>query len=92
MIRLQQHLPGFIAAGTAQIVDCLTWEDLLCVSWVENFMAPFDGRPFHRFSLSPDNDLVAEYDRGTFWWVVGRFHTTCELPVLPPFAPAEDPS
>lgn len=90
MIRLQQYLPGFIEAGTGQIVDCLTWEDLLCVPWVEAFMHPINGQPFHRFSHD-GTTLIAEYADGAFCWVVGFVHQGT-LPV-PPFVARvrEDP-
>lgn len=79
MIRLQQYLPAFVEAGTAQIVDCLTYEDLLGVPWVEAFMHPVDGHPFFRFSRARQ-DLVAEYAGGSVYYIVGRIHKG-ELPI-----------
>lgn len=51
-----------------------TLRELLAIPFVKAFSK---GKSFHRFSVSTDNSLLlmAEYDKGRGWWVVGRLKT-----------------
>lgn len=94
MIRLVEHIPGYADGCTPRIVKAATVEEFYAhpLLWHHS-----DGeiiarsgevrrRPFYRFSLSSDygqNHLMAEYDEGRHWRVVGTITHGLEQLVLP---------
>lgn len=71
--RIKQHLPGFMDpfAYTPKVVEFNTQEELFEIPWVRNWEVPISsGKLFYRWSLS-DSNLMAEFDEGYSWYVVG---------------------
>lgn len=63
-----QHIPGFVSVETPpQRVPFKTTEDLLNIDTVVRFSKD---PKFSHFAIS-DNCLMAIYDEGRKWWVVG---------------------
>ncbi len=60
-------------------------EELESVDWIKNWMEPFRGYEFFRFSMA-DNTLMAEYDEGRHWWVIG-FVDNLPVDFLPRWKP-----
>ena len=82
MNHIRKHIPNFIDTDRLPDEnDFETTDQLLNIPWVKEWESPFDGRPFYRWSKS-DNHLIAEYDNGKFWWVIGfiRNPDNIELP------------
>lgn len=73
MNQIRQHIPGFVDGIEPAEATFSTLDELLSVPFVARFREIVDpGKPFHRFSYSEDgNLLMAEYDEGRSWWVVG---------------------
>lgn len=71
MNHIIKHIPNFVDKGKPPDEnDFETTNQLLNIPWVKGWETPFDGRPFYRWAKSR-NCLIAEYDDGKFWWVVG---------------------
>jgi hypothetical protein len=71
MSTIKQHLPPFITGMDRVVASFDTLDDLLAIPFVAKFAR---GPGFRRFSLGPYVDtvmLLAEYDGGVRWWVVG---------------------
>jgi hypothetical protein len=85
MSTIKQHLPGYVTGFENEVGTFTTTTELLAIWFVACF-GRIDG--FYRYSLSRENDitrLMAEYDAGTKWWVVGQIEG--EPPDLPIWQP-----
>jgi hypothetical protein len=90
MIRLVQHIPNFVDGVDPKIVTCGSQTELLAVPWVAHYangeLIARNGevrrRPFWGYSLSDDR-LMAEYDEGRHWWVIGTITDGREMLDLP---------
>lgn len=67
MNQIKQHRPAFFEGWENEVVDFESKDDLLAIPFVSNF-ATQPG--FHQFSFG-NNLLMAEYQEGRKWWVVG---------------------
>jgi hypothetical protein len=71
MPTIKQHRPNFFSGFENKIKSFETLEELLAIDFVQNF-ANQDN--FHQFSVEEiGNMLMAEYDGGATWYVVGYF-------------------
>ena len=73
---IKQYRPAFMDFDEElEIVSFATLEELTAIPWVKTFTEfPVRDQPFHRFSMSEYGDahmLLAEYDDGYIWLVVG---------------------
>jgi hypothetical protein len=71
MNEIRQHIPSFIDGVDPLTIPFETVAELLDIPFVKNFI---DGMawPFYRFSFCPDiSALMAEYQLGQHWFVVG---------------------
>lgn len=64
-----QHIPNFIDGVDSQIIYFSTKEELLNIPFVKCFS--YNGG-FSHFALDKDRTLMAVYDDGFYWLVVGR--------------------
>lgn len=73
----KQHLPKFVD-GTPKTSDASTLVDVLAIPWVSSWKQDRD----HTFSMwtQDDRSLIAIYDEGTYWWVVGHADFDLGLP------------
>jgi hypothetical protein len=99
MIRIRQHIPGFIEGATPKRAEAATIHELLAEPWLKSWedgdliakRDPATGetavslRPFYRWSVARDGHpmLMAELDEGRHWWVVGYLETDGEPIDLP---------
>lgn len=94
MIHLSQHIPGFVDGVTPHIARVETQAELLATPWVAQYKDFFVGKPFYRFSLSRDPLslplLMAEFDEGRHWWVVGLVKEGADELTLPTWEPVRD--
>jgi hypothetical protein len=67
---ITQHRPAYFSGFENEVVRFETLDDLLAIGFVANFRQDME-TPFHRFSLADGRMLMAEYDEGHVWWVVG---------------------
>lgn len=82
MNHIKKHVPCFVdVEQSSDENDFETVDELLNIPWVKRWEIPMDGHIFYRWTKSGDL-LVAEYDNGEFWWVVGyiRIPEDVELP------------
>lgn len=92
-IRLVEHIPTFIETDTPPKRDDVdTVTELLDLGWVRRWR---DGRGFFRFSLSSDTELlIAEFDGGARWFVVGTIYTKrgvgADVSALPTWTPPRE--
>lgn len=78
MNKIKQHIPGYVAGVKRRVAEFETLEQLLDIPWVKLMK---DRPGFHRFSLSGDR-LMAEFQQGRLWFVVGYLDEPVEgLPV-----------
>lgn len=71
MNKIHKYFPGFVDRPTPREDEFETLDQLLNIDWVKTWA---DRKDFYRFSLdcSPgENILMAEYNGGKVWWVVG---------------------
>ncbi len=68
MIRFRRHVPNYIDAPIPEIQEFDSVESLLEDEKVQWFKTQPE---FHKYSQS-ENYLMAEYENGKRWWVVGR--------------------
>jgi len=70
-LRITQHVPCFVECdpyrGTFD-----TLKELFEIDWIKQYQKD-DNLEFYRFSLS-SNILMAEYNKGNKWWVVGYIY------------------
>lgn len=80
MNTITQYRPAFCEGFENEVVSFSTLDELMAIPFVKRFS---DDKGFHRFSLCPDSDniLMAEYNNGFNWWIVGRFQSP--VPELP---------
>lgn len=65
---ISEHIPGCACLGRDPLtMDFETTEGLLAIDFVNRFAEMDD---FHQFSLV-DDVLIAEFEKGYKWWVVG---------------------
>lgn len=87
---IKQHRPAFFSGFENEVVSFDTLEELLAIPFVANFAQDMD-HPFHRFSIDGDGrTLMAEYDDGYVWWVVGFIDDASGLD-LPMWQPRRRP-
>jgi len=70
MPTITQYYPAFVSGFESEVKSFYTKEDLLSIQWVDRFKQD----DFHRFSLSKSGSsyvLMAEYEGGAKWFVVG---------------------
>ena len=77
MATLRQHIPSFVEGFEPKVAELSTVEDLNSIDWVRQHR---EDPEFYRFSLS-DRLLMAEFENGDRWWVVGILSEP--LPGLP---------
>ena len=80
MIKFKQHVPNFVDIDDDQKerAEFNSQEELLAHPWIDDW-TKHEG--FLRFSLSPqgrgyETHLMAEFDEGKKWWVLGYLSTT----------------
>lgn len=71
-MKIKKHIPGFVEGGTPIEKTFTTETELLNMEFVKNWE---QDKGFYRFSLNDYADniklLMAEFDNGRKWWVVG---------------------
>ena len=78
---ITQYRPNCFTDLPTNVVEFTSKEELLSIPWVRQFSAQTN---FHQFSMNnaggmqKGNFLMAEYDEGEAWWVVGL----CAHPVM----------
>lgn len=79
MSKILQHRPGFFDSDNPQQeIEFSTLEELLKIKFVKKFTNRAD---FYQFSISrklTSPTLMAEYDNGYKWWVIGFLINTKE--------------
>jgi hypothetical protein len=93
MPKITQHYPNFCEGFKAKTKSFESLEELLSIKWVDKFSQ----RPnFHQFSISKYSDvkgkeyiLMAEYDNGNSWFVVGYLDDSKIIEDLPVWEPKE---
>ena len=88
MNRIRQHRPAFVTGFENEVVKFNTTEELLEIEFVKNFSRNDN---FCRYSLSTSlgrGALMAEYEDGYEWWVIGHLDNTEEVN-LPKWMPKE---
>jgi len=69
MNEIKRHVPSFVDVDKAYKRKSFeTREELLNIEWVKKWTDKSEG--FYRFSLA-GKDLMAEFDKGKIWHVVG---------------------
>ena len=74
-MEIKQHRPNYFSGFDTEIVKFDTVDELKEIGFVKNFSDNLDGK-FHQYSLSEyytedTHLLMAEYNKGKTWWVVG---------------------
>ena len=94
MAIIKQHIPNFCEGFKPKTVEFNTKEELLSIDFVNGFTMFGDvkAKDFYQFSYSDSiNDineytLMAEYNSGRKWWVVGFIagwdEITNQLPLI----------
>lgn len=74
----RQHVPKFIDASQKLASDASTTEEVLAISWVNSWADSIE----HTFDMwtCDGRTLIALYDGGTYWWVVGYADFDLDLP------------
>jgi len=86
MIVITQHIPNFIDTWPRVTDAVINMENLFKVDWIKKFS---EQEGFHRFSIS-DDLMMAEYNEGKKWFVVGRFNNPNPIFIdLPDWEPKE---
>lgn len=76
-MNITQHIPNYCDGFEPKQATFNSTKDLLNVEWVKFFSEQKD---FYRYSISDNNLLMAEFDEGYKWSVVGRLLPTVSLP------------
>lgn len=82
---IRQYFPTYFDGFKPAVVVFETTDELLRIPFVSKFR---DGTDFSRFSIS-DGILMAEYNGGKTWWVVGAIAVPSEI-ALPLWGPVYD--
>jgi len=92
-MKIRQHIPHFVDTNNKQNVEFKTLEELINIPWVKDWSLE---KKFSRFSIDIDNDnkskipsamLMAEFNNGKIWWVVGRISNLEPTLNLPKWIP-----
>ena len=87
MASIKQHIPNFVSGVDPETVEFQTLDELLDISFVKIWK----DKNFYQYSVSEDRwgtILMAEYNSGIKWWVVGNIKgTTREELGLPEWKP-----
>ena len=70
-MKIKQHRPAYFTGFVDVVVEFSTREELFQIDFVKSFSSQ---KNFSRFSLSENygrHVLMAEFDDGYSWWVVG---------------------
>lgn len=83
MNAITQYRPAYFSGFENATVEFESTADLLEIPFVKNFVHNLE-KPFHRFSMTKSemggpSMLMAEYDDGHVWWVVGHFRDVADL-------------
>jgi hypothetical protein len=83
MAKINRYRPTFFEGFEPQTSEFNSIEELLAIDWINSFTEKAYGstHEFYQFSVSRsaypkyDNSisLIAEYDKGDYWLVVGNF-------------------
>jgi|DEB0MinimDraft_10_1074344.scaffolds.fasta_scaffold00875_6 hypothetical protein len=79
MIKFRRHYPSFFTGGYEGEIEVASLEELLEVEWIKNFSKYTGKSKFYRYSIS-GKSLMAEYNKGETWWVIGYTNTELSLP------------
>ena len=89
-MKIKQHRPKFVDLDTQpQTIEFQNTEELLNIPFVKNFSTEQD---FYKYSISVNHPghslLIAEYNKGQNWWVVGYLsieeNSSLNLPIWKP--------
>ena len=69
MNTIRQHIPNFVDTHVPYESNFNITEELLNIPWVKQWERDSD-KKFYRWSKSEEL-LIAEYDNGNYWWVIG---------------------
>lgn len=70
----KQHIPNCVDLSRKPApIEFNTLEELLSIPTVKSSMDSYDGRVFSYFAIS-DSHLMAVYNDGYRWWVVGSIY------------------
>ena len=78
MASIKQHIPNYVSGVDPETVEFNTLSELLDISFVKHWRDWTD-RSFHQYSVCEESwgtVLMAEYNNGTKWWVVGYLKDT----------------
>jgi hypothetical protein len=76
-----RHIPDFCEGFDKSRVNFTTTDELLSIDFVKSWS---EDHKFHRFSISDDCYLMAEFKGGTVWYVIGRLAEPVDLPKWKP--------
>lgn len=90
MPTITQYRPAFFDGFENEVNEFNSVEELLRIPWVKQF-SNGEVKNFHRYSVSMPNKkwgeskchLMAEYDNGAVWWVVGKMDENEIIEELP---------
>ena len=90
MAKIKQHRPSYVTGFENEVKEFSSLEELLNIEFVKSFTFQPNGElnlDFHQFSISKELGtylLMAEYNKGSNWWVVGYIddnEITKKLPI-----------
>lgn len=67
-MKIKQHIPNFCAGFEPKVEKFKNLEELLNIEWVKHFS---ELKKFYQYSVSDRCRLMAEYDDGYSWYVIG---------------------
>lgn len=91
--KIKQYRPNYFSGYENQIESFNSFEQLLNIDFVKKFS---NHNNFYRYSLAlgesyeDNNTLMAEYENGSVWWVVGFIDKKTLIYELPIFNPKEE--
>jgi len=85
----KQHVPNCVdLSRKPALIEFNTLEELLSIPYVNSRMDNYEDKVFSHFALSDNSSrLMAVYNEGYYWWVVGSITGdtfTLDLPVWKP--------
>lgn len=92
---IKQYRPGYFTGYENKVENFNSLNELLAIDFVDNFKNTPELSSFHQFSISEPSDdtmiLMAEYEEGKIWWVVGYLSDAKEIVKdLPAWVPKRD--